>query len=97
MKMTATAHTTWRKGRAPRYWLETTVRPRASTSTGGRPVQNFDQRKARMDTGDERTIQNAGPSAETAGNTKRTATAESTKPASSRFKNAYRLRMTKPM
>ena len=64
------------------------VRVSASTNTGTRPVQNFDQRKARMGTGEVRTIQNAAPSAETAGNTKRTATADSTKPAMARLTKA---------
>ena len=40
------------------------------------PVQNFDQRKSRIETGAVRMIQNAGPSADTAGKTKRTATAD---------------------
>ena len=64
------------------------MRASASTSTGTRPVQNFDHRKARMGTGEVRMTQNAGPSAETAGNTKRTATAESTNAAMARFTNA---------
>jgi len=46
----------------------------ARTRIGSSPVQSFDHRNEDMDTGALRTIQKAGPSAETAGKTKRTAT-----------------------
>src|SRR5262245_42279698 len=88
MKKIATAPTARRKGSAPRKWFEATVRAAASTSTGTTPIQNFDHRNARIDTGEGRTTQNAAPSAETEGNTKRTATAESTNAAMARFTNA---------
>src|SRR5262249_44324112 len=88
MKKIDTAPTARRKGAAPRKWFEATVRASASTSTGTRPIQNFDHRNARMETGDVRTIQNAAPSADTDGNTKRTAIAESTNAAMARFTNA---------
>ena len=61
----------------------------ATTRTGTRPVQNFDHRNARVGSGEVRITQNAGPSAETSGKTKRTATADSTKAAMARFTNAY--------
>ena len=35
-------------GRTPRNWLAATVSTSVSTSTGTRPVQNFDHRKSRM-------------------------------------------------
>ena len=88
MKKMATAPSPRRKGAAPRKWLEATVSPSASTSTGTSPIQNFDHRNARIETGDVRTIQKAAPSADTEGNTKRTATAESTKAAMARFTKA---------
>ncbi len=83
-----TAPTIWKKARARRKWFEITVMPRASVRTGTRPSQNFDQRKRRMETGAVRTIQNAGPSTDTAGKTKRTATADMTKAAMARLTNA---------
>src|SRR5687767_14355704 len=88
MNTIATAPTTCRKGAAPRRRLDVIVSASDRTSTGTSPVQNFDHRNAFMVTGDERTSQNAAPSAETAGNTNRTATAESTKAAMARFTNA---------
>src|SRR6185503_1097776 len=88
MKKTAVAVTTFRNGATPRKWLDTTVRHSARIMRGTRPVQNFDQRKAFIDTGDVRTTQKAPPSAETAGKMKRTATAERTNPAMARFTKA---------
>ena len=61
---------------------------RQAAGSGGRPIQNFDHRKRRMLSGELRTSQKAGPSAETAGKTKRTATADSTKAAMARLTNA---------
>src|SRR5213593_2464339 len=90
MKKTAVAVTTFRNGVTPRKWLETMVRHSARIRTGTRPVQNFDHRKAFMETGEVRTTQNAPPSAETAGKMNRTATAERTNPAMARFTKAYR-------
>ena len=58
------------------------------SSTGNTAVQNFDQRKSCIEIGDVRMIQNADPSAETAGNTKRTPTVAITKPAIPRLMNA---------
>jgi hypothetical protein len=55
---------------------------------GTKPVQNLDHRKVPMPTGEARTIQNAAPSAETAGKTNRTATAAVTKAAISRLTKA---------
>ncbi len=97
MKMMATAAIDFTKGSTPRNSLPTIVSTSVSASTGTRPVQNFDQRKSRSDTGDVRMIQNAAPSAETAGNTKRTATVAITKPAIARFTNAYRFFTTAVM
>src|SRR5262245_36978097 len=88
MKKTASAVTTFRNSTVPRNWLETMVRASARTTTGTSPVQNFDHRKERIGTGAVRTIQKAGPSADTAGKTKRTATADSTKAARPRLTKA---------
>ena len=88
MKKIATAPTARSTGSAPRKWFDTTVRASAISRIGTRPVQNLDHRKLRIGTGALRMIQKAGPSAETAGKTKRTATAESTKAAMPRFTKA---------
>src|SRR5262245_23603865 len=88
MKKIAAASTHFRNGATPRNWFESTVSTSAMSSTGQSPVQNFDQRNARRLTGDVRMIQNAAPSADTEGNTKRTATAESTNAARARFTKA---------
>src|SRR5688500_4787721 len=90
MKTTATAVTIWRKRSTPRNWLPAIVRTSASTSSGSRPVQNFDHRNSRRPIGDVRMIQNAAPSADTAGNTKRTATVAITKPAMPRLRKIGR-------
>ena len=68
--------------------MASTVSVSVSTSTGTSPVQNFDQRKSPRAIGAVRMIQNAAPSAETAGNTNRTATVAMTKPAIPRLMNA---------
>ena len=70
------------------------VSPSLNTSTGTRPVQNFDHRKSLNEIGAVRMIQNAAPSADTAGNTNRTATVAITNPAIPRFTNAYTFLMT---
>src|SRR5262245_12885562 len=88
MKKMATAVRTFRKGVVPRKSFETRVSTSARVATGTKPVQNFDHRNERMGTGAVRTIQKAGPSEETAGKTKRTATADSTKDAIPRFTKA---------
>src|SRR6185503_16206076 len=88
MQKIAAALITLRNGSVPRNSLDTIVSASASTSVGTSPVQNFDHRKAFMLTGAVRTSQNAAPSADTAGNTKRTATDESTNEAIARFTNA---------
>src|SRR5205823_7432807 len=97
MNAIATAVSTFRNGSMPRNWLAAIVNPSVSTSTGTRPVQNFDQRKSLNETGAVRIIQNAAPSADTAGNTNRTATVAITNPASPRLRNAYRFLMTPDM
>ena len=97
MKKTATAPRTRRNGSAPRKRLETIVNASASMRIGTRPVQNLDHRKLRIGMGAVRMIQKAGPSADTAGKTKRTATAESTKEAMARFTNAYTFFTIVPM
>src|SRR3954463_5529486 len=89
MKKIAAAAMILRNGSTPRNWLAAIVSTSVSTSTGSRPVQNFDHRKSRIVTGDVRMIQNAGPSADTAGNTNRTATVAMTNPAIPRLTNAY--------
>jgi len=71
-----------------RNWLPTTTRHSVSASTGSSPVQNFDHRKSRSEIGAVRMIQNAAPSADTAGKTNRTATVAITNPAMPRFTNA---------
>src|SRR5262245_48913054 len=88
MKTIAAAATRARNGSTPRKLLPTTVRISLSTRTGNTPIQNFDHKKSRRDTGDVRTIQNAAPSDDTAGNTKRTATVDMTRPAIARLTNA---------
>src|SRR5262249_55179307 len=88
MKSTVTAATPRRNGSMPRNWFAATVSPSVSRNTGSRPIQNLDQRKARSDTGAVRMIQNACPSADTAGNTKRAQTVDMTSPAIARFTNA---------
>src|SRR5215510_14569779 len=88
MNSTAAADCHFRNASTPRNWFETVVRVSASSNIGTRPIQNFDQRNALMLTGALRTTQNAEPSADTAGNTKRTATAESTKAAIARLTKA---------
>ena len=89
MKAIAAALRTLRKGGTPRKWLEATVSASARTRIGheaGPELRPEEGRTSR--TGAVRTIQKAGPSAETAGNTKRTATAEVTKAAMARFTKA---------
>src|SRR5262245_34684227 len=88
MKKTATASTIFRNGATPRNSFDNTVSTSAISSTGQRPVQNFDHRNARRLTGDVRMIQNAAPSAETDGKTKRTATADRTNEARARLTKA---------
>src|ERR1700741_4752507 len=88
MQKMAAALITFRNGSVPRNSLETIGSASASTRIGTSPVQNLDHRNAFMVTGAVRTSQNAAPSAETAGNTKRTATDESTNEAIARFTNA---------
>ena len=75
-----------RNGSTPRNSLAVIVNPRVNTRIGTRPVKNFDQRKSRSETGDVRMIQNAPPSADTAGNTNRTATVATTNPAQGRIR-----------
>src|SRR5688500_160639 len=94
MKTTATAATTFRKGSTPMNSLAAMVRTSVNSTIGTTPVQNFDQRKSRIETGDVRTSQNAAPSADTAGNTNRTATVATTKPAIPRFTSAYTFLIT---
>ena len=77
-----------RTGATPSRWFDAIVSASARTRIGTSPVQNFDHRNDESRTGDVRTIQNAGPSADTAGNTKRTATAAVTNAAIARLKNA---------
>ena len=84
----ASAAITFSNGSTPRNSLAAIVSTSVSTSTGTRPVQNFDQRKSRSEIGEVRMIQNAAPSADTAGNTNRTATVAITNPAMPRFTNA---------
>jgi hypothetical protein len=86
MKTTPKAATTLRNISEPRNSLATMVRPSERTKMGSKPVQNFDHRKCRIDMGAVRMIQNAAPSAETAGKTKRTATAAITKEARPRLR-----------
>ena len=88
MKATDTAATCFRNGSLPRNSLPTIVRHSVSTSTGTSPVQNFDHRKSLSEIGAVRMIQKAAPSADTAGNTKRTVTVAITKPAMPMFRNA---------
>src|SRR5215470_1473760 len=97
MKTIATAAMTLTNGSTPRNSLPAIVSTSVSTSTGTRPVQNFDHRKSRSDTGDVRMIQNAAPSDDTAGKTNRTATVAMTKPAIPRLTNAYRFFTTAVM
>ena len=77
----ASAAITFSSGSTPRNSLAAIVSTSVSTSTGTSPVQNFDHRKSRSEIGDVRMIQNAAPSADTAGNTNRTATVAITSPA----------------
>ena len=88
MNTMASAAITFSSGSTPRNSLAVIVRTSVSTSTGTSPVQNFDHRKSRSEIGDVRMIQNAAPSADTAGNTNRTATVAITNPAMPRFTNA---------
>ena len=88
MKTTATAATTFRNGSTPINSLAAIVSISVNRTIGTRPVQNFDQRKSCIEIGDVRISQNAAPSADTAGNTKRTATVATTNPAIPRFTNA---------
>src|SRR5512143_3675487 len=97
MRPMAPAQRSFRKSGTPRSWLDATVRASARTRMGTRPVQSFDQRKDDMGTGAVRTIQKAAPSAETAGKTKRTATAEVTKAAIARLTKAYAFLITRLM
>jgi hypothetical protein len=89
MKTTAAADMRFRNGSTPSRLFPATIRISVNTSTGTSPVQNFDHRKSFSEIGAVRMIQNAAPSAETAGNTKRTVTVDITKPAIARFRNAY--------
>src|SRR3954467_15152443 len=89
MKKTTTAETTRRNGATPRKAFEAIVRSSVSTRTGTNPVQNLDHRNARSEIGAVRMIQNAAPSADTAGNTNRAQTVDITSPAIPRFTNAY--------
>src|SRR5258705_10703774 len=82
------ADTAFSSGSTPRNWFAATVGNSVSTSTGTSPVQNCDHRKSRSEIGEVPIIQNAAPSDETAGNTKRTATVAITNPAIPRFNNA---------
>src|SRR5262249_12796370 len=84
----ANAAVSFRNGSTPRNSFAATVRSSVSSSTGTSPDQNFDHRKSRSDTGEVRMIQNAAPSADTAGNTNRTATVDITSPAIPMFTNA---------
>ena len=88
MKAMAAPHSTSRRRATPSSWLEVRVRASARSRIGTRPVQSLDHRNDDIRTGAVRTIQNAGPSAETAGKTKRTATAEVTKAAMARLTKA---------
>src|SRR6476646_5858311 len=97
MQRTAIAAVALIDGSTPRNSFAAIVRPSVSTSTGTNPVQNFDHRKSCSEMGDVRTIQNAGPSAETAGNTNRTAMVAITNPAIPRFTNAYTFLMNRLM
>ena len=88
MNTIAIADTCLRNGSTPSSSLPATIRHSVSTSTGTSPVQNFDHRKSFSEIGAVRMIQNAAPSAETAGNTNRTATVAMTNPAMARLRNA---------
>ena len=88
MNTMATADIRFRNGSTPSSSLPATIRISVSTSTGTSPVQNFDHRKSCSEIGAVRMIQNAAPSADTAGNTKRTVTVDITNPAIARFRNA---------
>ncbi len=79
MKTIATADIRFRNGSTPSSSLPATIRLSVSINTGTSPVQNFDHRKSRSEIGAVRMIQNAAPSADTAGNTNRTATVDITK------------------
>ena len=88
MNTIATAATILMNGSMLISSLAATVRISVSTSTGTSPVQNFDQRKSLSLMGAVRMIQNAAPSTDTAGNTKRAATVAITNPAIPRFTKA---------
>src|SRR5260370_37989831 len=90
----APATKTQRNRRKPRSRMDPTASPTAMTRMGTSPVQNLDQRNTRMETGEERTIQKAAPSAETAGETKRTAARHTTKAAMARVTNEERYSTT---
>src|ERR1051325_9320764 len=89
MNTIATGDMRLRNGSTPSSWLPDTISTSVNSSTGTSPVQNFDHKKSFNEIGAVRMIQNAAPSADTAGNTKRTVTVDITKPAIARFKNAY--------
>ena len=89
MKTMATAQSTWRKGRAPRKLVRDDGEALGQDQHGHEPGPELrPEERAAWRPATERTIQKAAPSAETAGKTKRTATAESTKAAMARFTKA---------
>jgi hypothetical protein len=88
MKAMPDAPSTRRNGSTPRSRLDAIVSASARIRIGTRPIHSLDQRNDDSLTGEVCTIQNAGPSADTAGNTKRTATAAVTKAAIARFTKA---------
>src|SRR4029078_3627751 len=81
MTMIAPAATTFRNGSTPSNWFAAMVSTSVNNSTGTSAGQNFDHRKSCIEIGDVRMIQNAAPSADTAGKTNRTATVAITNPA----------------
>src|SRR5687767_13208327 len=89
MNTTATADIRFRNGSTPSNSLPAIINPSVRIRIGTRPVQNFDHRKSRKEIGAVLMIQNAAPSADTAGNTKRTVTVDITKLAIARLRNAY--------
>ena len=88
MKMIAIAVRYFRNGATPRNSFATTVSTSLKIVSGMSPIQNFDHKNCFNEIGDVRMIQNACPSADTAGNTNRTAMVAITKLARPRFRNA---------